>query len=286
MHMPRLPGPISMLVTLLACLLLPLALVSSWLATTVSDTDAYVETVTPLASDPEVLSAVRSELHTVAVRAMARTPAAGQETNRVDAAIERVTADERFSKVWAEGNRQVHEQVISVLDDDNSRVDTSSGVVSVDLSGLVGTLVDRLDASGVRTPADVRNVDATIALMKTSDLEQLRSGYQLLDTLGFWLPVIWVLLVVLLLLTARRRLAAVGHLAVGSLVTLALLAILLAVARGLVTDRSPDPGLARAVWDVVLDPLWNGLWALVVAAVVVLVVRIVLGVVLRTRTAR
>lgn len=286
MRIPRLPGPISILVTLVACLLLPLALVSSWMATTVSDTDAYVETVTPLATDPEVLSAVRSELHAVAVRAMAKAPAAGQESSRVDAAVERATADEHFSQVWAEGNRQVHEQVIAVLEDDSSRVDSSSDVVSVDLSGLVATLVDRLDASGIRTPADVRNVDATVPLMKTSDLEELRSGYQLLDALGFWLPVIWVLLVVLLLVTARRRLAAAGHLAVGSLVTLALLAITLAVGRGVVTDRSPDPGLARAVWDVVLDPLWNGLWALVVAAVVVLAVRIVVGVVLRTRTAR
>ncbi len=83
MRIPRLPGPISFLVALLACLLLPLALVSSWTATTVSDTDAYVETVTPLASDPVVLKVVRRELNTVAIRAMARTPVAGQETGEV-----------------------------------------------------------------------------------------------------------------------------------------------------------------------------------------------------------
>lgn len=284
MHIPRLPGPISFLLVLVACLLLPLALVSSWTASTAGDTDAYVETVTPLASDPDVLEAVRAELRVAATKALDKTPAAGQETNEVDRAIVRVTGDERFRQIWAQGNRQVHEQVLAVLEDDSSHVRASDGFVTVDLNGLVATLVDRLDTAGIPTPTEARGIDATIPLMKSSDLEKLRGGYQLLDTLGFWLPVAWVLLVVLVLLMARRRLAALGHLALGSLLTLGILAVALAVARGLVTERSPDQELAQAVWDVVLDPLWATLWIALLVAAGVLVARVLLGVVLRGRS--
>lgn len=286
MHIPRLPGPISFLLVLVACVLLPLALVSNWTASTVSDTDDYVETVTPLASDRAVLTAVRKELKIAAVRAMDRTPAAGQQTSQIDDAIRRVIGGEQFRKAWAAGNRQVHEQVIAVLEDDSSRVDTADGVVSIDLRPLVSSLVERLDANGIPTPTEVRNVDASIALMKTSDLDKARGGYNALDALGLWLPVIWVVLVALILLTARRRLPSLGHLAVGSLLTLAILAGGLVVARQLVSERSPDEPLAQAVWDVVLDPLWTTLWVTAIVAGAVLVLRIVLGLVWRTARPR
>ncbi|QIX25363.1 hypothetical protein ncot_01240 [Nocardioides sp. JQ2195] len=286
MHLPRLPGPLSFLLVLVACVLLPLALVSSWTATTVSDTDEYVETVTPLASDRAVLTAVRKELKVVAVRAMATTPLAGQQTSQIDAAIRRVIESERFRTAWADGNRQVHEQVIAVLEDNSSRVDTADGVVSVDLGPLVSRLVDQLDANGIATPAEVNDLDASIPLMKTSDLEQARGGYQLLAALGFWLPVTWIALVVIVLLLARRRVAALGHLAIGSLLTLGILAAGLVLARQLVTERSPDGPLAQAVWDVVLHPLWTTLWVAAIVAGAVLVLRIVLGLVLRTARPR
>lgn len=284
MHIPRLPGPITFLLVMVASLLLPLALVSSWTEATVTDTDQYVETVTPLASDPVVLKTVRKELRAVAIRAMAKTPAAGQQTATVDEAVRRVTADRRFHQAWAQGNRQVHEQVISVLEDDNPNVETGDGVLRINLGNLSDTLVVRLNEAGIKTPSDVSTGHTSIPLLKTSDLDKARSGYQLIDTLGFWLPVGWLILVGLLLLTARRRLATVGRLAIGSVVTLGVLAAGLGVGREFVTRQSPDRGLAEAVWDIVMHSLWTGLWSLMIAAGVVLAVRVLLGLVLGHRS--
>src|SRR3954454_7702477 len=42
----------------LACLLAPLSVLAVWSSTTVSDTDRYVQTVAPLAKDPDVQAAV------------------------------------------------------------------------------------------------------------------------------------------------------------------------------------------------------------------------------------
>ena len=46
------------LFAVLASLILPVALASAWLSTVVTDSDAYVDTVGPLASDPTVQQAV------------------------------------------------------------------------------------------------------------------------------------------------------------------------------------------------------------------------------------
>ncbi|KQY57092.1 MULTISPECIES: hypothetical protein [unclassified Nocardioides] len=280
-HVPRLPGPLTFLLVLIAALLLPLALVSSWTAAVVTDTDEYVETVTPLAEDPHVLAGVRRELEIAAVRAMARTPAAGQQTTQVNRVIKQVTSDRRFRTVWASANRTVHQQAIAVLENDNSNVDTSGSYVTIDLEPLVTYLERDLDRSGIPTP---RVAGATfINVMKTSDLEKFRSGYVAIDRLGYWLPIAWVVLVIVLLLTARRRLATLGRLAVGSIITLLLLAAVLSVARDRVVERSPDEDLLGAVWDTLASSLWTSLWTLVIVAAATLLVRIVVGVVLRTR---
>lgn len=283
MRIPRLPGPITFLLVVLASVLLPLALVSGWTAATVTDTDEYVETVTPLASDPVVLKTVRRELRTVAIRAMATTPAAGKQTRKIDEAVLRVTSDRRFHLVWAQGNRQVHKQIVSTLEGTNPNLATGDGVVRIDLGPLAGDLVARLNAAGIATPADVSAVSTSIPLVRTSDLDQARQGYRVIDTLGFWVPIGWVILVVVLLLSARRRLATIGRLAIGSILMLGVLAAGLGVARELVTRQSPDRGLAEAIWDVVLHSLWTGLWALMIAAAVVLLIRMILGLVVGRR---
>lgn len=280
MRFPRLPGALTVLLVLLASVLLPLALVSNWTATTLSDTDEYVATVRPLATDPAVLDAVRDELDAAAARALDRTPAAGQESGQIDEAIRRVTSDDRFEQAWAQGNRQLHQQALAVLEDDDPRVSTRDGMVSIDLSGLLTTLQNRLDAEGLATPVDLSNLDATVPVMKRSDLAQVRGVYHLVESLGFWLPLAWVAIVALVLLTARRRLATLGHLAIGALVTLAMLAMLLIVTRIVATEMSPDQELTEAIWDVVLAPLWTWLWIGAAVAAVVLVARIVAGVLL------
>src|SRR5512139_3518653 len=49
----------------LACVLAPLSVASVWASTELSDTDAYVETVAPLADDPAVQTAIANEITTV-----------------------------------------------------------------------------------------------------------------------------------------------------------------------------------------------------------------------------
>ena len=74
-RLPRLPAPrrvragwwrptIAALLVVIAALCAPAAVVARWARDEVSDTDRYVATVTPLASDPAVQSAVINRITT------------------------------------------------------------------------------------------------------------------------------------------------------------------------------------------------------------------------------
>ena len=111
--------------------------------------------------------------------------------------------------------------------------------------------------------------------MDADQLTKARRAYDTLDTLGFWLPLVWAALVLLTLLAAHRRLAATAELAVASLVTLGLLALVLVFARDVLTEDLPQRDVAMAVWDVVVSSLWR---AVEVGAVVLAVLAVVAAV--------
>ena len=111
--------------------------------------------------------------------------------------------------------------------------------------------------------------------MDADQLAKARRAYDALDTLGFWLPLLWAALVLLTLLLARRRLATTAKLAAASLLTLGLLALVLLFARDALTEDLPQRDVALAVWDVVVASLWR---AIEVCAVVLAVVALVAAV--------
>jgi hypothetical protein len=89
--------------------------------------------------------------------------------------------------------------------------------------------------------------------------------------------------VLLTLLLARCRLATAARLAVASLVSLGLLALVLVFAREVLTEDLPQRGVATAVWDVVVASLWR---AIEIGAAVLAVGAVVSAVLARVLSAR
>jgi len=268
---------------LLAAVLLPLSVLSVWTHEVVSDTDRYVETVTPLADDDEVRAAAVKELEREALQLAATSGATlppGTDA-LVHLVVQRVVAGPTFRKAWVEANRAAHEQLVAVLEDRTSARLDSEGRVSIDLDAVFGTVAQDLAAQGLVDADAASKVDASFAVMDADQLAKARRAYDALDTLGFWLPLVWAALVLLTLLLARRRLAATARLAVASLVTLGLLALVLLFAREVLTGDLPQRDVAMAVWNVVVASLWRaievGAAVLAVAAVAAAVMAGVLG---------
>ena len=273
----------SLLAGLLAAVLLPASLLSVWVDGVVSDTGRYVETVAPLADDDVVKTAAVEQLDREALQLLVGaggTLPAGGET-LVHLVVSRVVDSPAFRTVWVQANRAAHDQLVAVLEHRSDVVLDRDGRVSIDLNPVLATIATNLAAQGLTVP-DPSTVDASFPVMSAHQLAKARRAYDIVETLGFWLPVAWLTLVALTLLLARRRLAATARLAVVSLLALGLLAVALSFARDAVSENLTQPDVARAVWDVVVASLWHELELCAGVLVVVALVTAVLSAVLPT----
>jgi hypothetical protein len=275
------------LFAVLALLLLPLAMTSGWLAAVVTDSDSYVDTVGPLASDETVQREVAERLERLAVETVENATGAnvsGRNRELVASTVQDVVASEQFASLWRSANREAHRQAIRLLESD--RTVTADGRVVVDLAPVYDAVVRSLDQRGLVNAAVAPQVDATVPLARASDIDQVQAVYELLDAAGFWLPIAWLVLVVATLLVAPQRLRALAWLAWGSIGGLLLLAIGLLLARGAVVSElgsSDDDELVRAIWDVLVSRLY---WAIGIGFLIAVVVLVVCGLLGRRRTTR
>jgi tetrahydromethanopterin S-methyltransferase subunit D len=261
---------VAALTGLVAALLLPVSLLSVWVHDVVSDTDTYVETVTPLADDEVVKAAAVTELQREAMQLFGTTGAGLPAVQQlVRAAVERVVESPAFRTAWIQANRVAHDQVVAVLEGKGQANLDDRGLVTIDLEPVFHAVAQNLADAGVPGADRIASLHASIAVMDADQLARARRAYRVLDALGLWLPVAWAVLVALTLVLARRRLAATAKLAVASLLALGLFALALVAARYSVTKDLPQRDVARAVWDVVAASLWR---QLEVAAIVLAIV--------------
>ena len=276
---PVLRSPVAALTGLLAAVLLPLSVLSVWTDGVVSDTDKYVETVTPLADDDTVKAAAVKELEREAMQLAATTggPLPPGTEDLVHLVVQQVVDGPTFRTAWEQANRSAHEQLIAVLEDrSNARLD-DEGRVSIQLATVFSAIAQNLAEQGLVDADRAADVDASFAVMDADQLAKARRAYDALDTLGFWLPLVWAALVLLTLLLARRRLATTAKLAAASLLTLGLLALVLLFARDALTEDLPQRDVALAVWDVVVASLWRAIQVCAAALLVVALVAAVLA---------
>ena len=229
------------LFALLAALILPAALASAWLATVVTDSDAYVETVGPLASDPTVQRAVADSLESTAATTVENTTGRSLDAgtrDQVAAAVGQAVESQEFETAWRTANRTAHREAVRILEQDESdRRVTEDGRVLVDLGPVYDTVILTLDQEGLVNAAAMPSVAVSVPLIRASDLDRAETVYNLLDAAGFWLPALWLVLVVLTLLLATERRRAAVWLALGTIGGLLLLVVGLLIARTVLVEE-------------------------------------------------
>jgi hypothetical protein len=269
-------GTVSGLTALLAALLLPMALTSVWTAERVTDTDGYVAAVGPLADDPEVQQALTDRLEQYAAAVVGLDQLGEVQRQAVRPAIRTAVAtavtSSSFRPVWEAANRAGHGELLRALRDDRA-----ADVTPLDLAVVIDSVLDAMRAQGL----PLRDVPPP-ALVFTPDQRQVRAaqgGYQALDASRTWLPVLWVVLVVVTLVVARRRLRVLAILAGASLVSAALVWPVLGGMRtaALRSVTEADRDLAGAVWDAVTRSLERGVLVAVIISAVALLGAVVLS---------
>ena len=220
-----------------SCLLAPLSVVSVWARSEVTDTDRYVDTVAPLAHDPAVQQAVTTNITNLvfqyvdvqgitnqALTAIASRdivpPAVGSQLQALagpiadgvksftEDRVAQVVSSDAFGQAWEQANRTAHQQLVAALTGESSSVTIQNNTVSVNVADLVATVKQRLIDSGFTLAEKIPAVNASFTVFESADLPKVQKAFNLLDTLGYWLPFILVALAGLgIYLAPNHRLA-------------------------------------------------------------------------------
>jgi hypothetical protein len=145
----------------LAALTTTFAVTGAWVRRTTIDTNHWVDTVGPLASDPKVQAALAqwstdqlSQLIDVQGYVADALPRRGQIlagpiASAVNGFIEteatKFFASDAFAKLWVAANREVHARVVKVLKGDSQVVTTQSGKVVIDFMPLLLRILQNVD---------------------------------------------------------------------------------------------------------------------------------------------
>jgi hypothetical protein len=214
---------VAVLLIVLGCVLAPLAGVAVWARNQVTNTDRYVATVAPLASDPAIQNAVADKitaqvftyidvkgLTTQALDALTSqglAPRLGDQLRAlavpIDNGVEsftrtqvgKVVQSQAFADAWVQANRAAHEELVKALTGEGGgAITVENDTVTLNMAAFVQVVKERLTASGFALAARIPQVNASFVLFQSDDITKARSAFKLLNTLGNWLPVIALVL--------------------------------------------------------------------------------------------
>ncbi|MFF5920745.1 hypothetical protein ACFY8C_20735 [Streptomyces flavochromogenes] len=263
----------------IGCLLVPLGIVAAWTSDIVGDTDRYVATVAPLASDADVQAAVANRVTGAVMEhidleallegvAPEQRPLLAKALGKLGGSLESavssfvhdkaqdVVASDAFETVWTDANRAVHTALVRALTGSgDGAVQINNDTVTVDLAPVIERVKERLVDAGLTVAAKIPEVHTDFTVVKSEDIGKVKTGFRLLQVMGLWLPVIAVLLVVagVLLSTHRRRTVIAS--AIGVAVAALVLGIALTVFRTVYLNALPDTvsqPAAGSVYDALI----------------------------------
>ena len=293
---------VAALLIVLACVLAPLSVVAIWTRNQVTNTDRYVQTVRPLARDPAIQNAIADQitaqvftyidiegLTTQAVDALAgrgldprvadqlqafAVPIANGVRGFTRSQVGNVVASDAFADAWVQANRVAHEQLVKALTGEGGgAVTVENDTVSLNLSAFIQTVKQRLVESGFTLAARIPEVNASFVLFQSADITRARNAFNLLNTLGIWLPIITLVLLVIGVYVAKDHRRALVGAGVGVAIGMVVLGLGLAVFRAIYLDAVPAQVLphdaAAVLYDTIVRFLRLGLRTILVLALVV-----------------
>jgi hypothetical protein len=250
------------------------SLVAVWARAQVLDTDAWVETVTPLAADPAIQVAVADRVTSLlaeqiqrddATRSALADVAGGASMAIVLDFVDRTVLDfvrsSEFQGFWVSANEIVHRRAIEALTGDNEGlIFLENGQLILDLNPIISEVQTRLNDAGLDVVNRIR-IDperATFVLFESDSVRRAQGAIELLDILGIVLPIVTIVALAGCLLVAERPWPMVIRAGVGTAVTMALALVVLSVVRDQYIDAlntGRDVDALAAAFDIVIRTL-------------------------------
>ena len=276
------------LTAVLACASVP----ALYLRSELLDTDRYVATVAPLASDPAIQAEISNkvttqiteavdvegitrdamtELANAAPRAAAvitgLAPAIAEQTKSlIHSAVSKFVAGPQFQDLWIQVNRAAHQGLV------NLATGNTGGTVSIDETGtvtistkdIIARVKTQLVEQGVDIATRIPEVDAQITLLQSPELARASEVIRTLDSTAPILAWMTVLSAVGAIAVAPRgwRRRTTSRLGLALAVAMAVLALGLAIGLDIFLRTIPSatvsPAAAQSLVETLLTPLRTG----------------------------
>jgi len=286
---------LSIVLLVLGCVLAPIGVTAGWAKNLVTNQDAYLEAVSPLITNPVIISAaeartvaaiddaitnlqiadkISDELQSLGLPPKLATLATGylatfraDITTAITKMVDELFNSPKLATLWDNANAKAHSDFVQIMQG------TSPGklhTVNVDLSSAVTEIKQKLASSGVAWASQIPDIPVVFNIAGNADVQQIAGYYDLLDTLGTWLPIIAILLLVISVLIAPSRLGGLSKAAGWLAFSMVVLTVgLLAGRQWLVSQAPLQPGVTEAFTRQLTVNLQSTIRTIVIVAAVV-----------------
>jgi hypothetical protein len=286
--------------TIIGALCLTLAVPAIWARNQVLNTDRYVATMEPLATNADVQASVEAAINRqIAARldigafveealppeaARLQAPIESAVSGLISTAVHRAVTSDAFATLWTAANRTAHTQLVGILtgEDEGKAVTVENGAVLLNLAPVVEEVKTRLVTAGLGIASNIPAVGATIEIARLEGVDRAQQAVRWLDTLATWLPWLGLLFLVGAVALARgRRRRALLWAALSTAIGLLLLRLVMVALREVYLDRMPTdvmtPQASAYVFDTATRFLRDGIRLVFIVALVVAAIAVLLG---------
>jgi hypothetical protein len=212
----------SVTLAIVGVLLCIVSVVAVWSRNQVLDTDRYLKSVVPLASDPVIQDEVAAKVATaindhldaeslakeaLPPRAQVLAPAlAGAAEAFVTRTTSTFVHSDAFVELWTQLNRVGHDELVTLLTGDKSDItQISDGELRLDLGQVVEAVKARLAAAGLTVVSRIPPITLVVDVADAKGVQKARTYVKILDQVATWLPILAILLLGAAVALARRR---------------------------------------------------------------------------------
>ena len=299
---------LSVVLLVLGCVLAPLGVTAAWAKNLASSQDAYMEAVGPLISDPVIINAAENKIVggiDTAITNLNLSDKVGQElqslglpprvaslattylatfrsdiTNAITKLVDQVLSSPKLVTVWNEANIKAHSIFVQIMQGQNP---TRLSSINLDLSSAVSEVKQKLSGAGVQWASQIPDVPIVFNLTGNADVQQISGYYDTLLTLGTWLPIIAIVLLLLSIVLAPSRLRGLSRAGGWLAVSMLVLVVALIAGREYAISQVPaQPDVTQAFTRQLTVNLQNTIRIVLVVGAVIAVLAWMFG---RSRSA-
>src|SRR5215475_3636702 len=294
-------APLATVLIVVGCLLAPLSVFAVWTANQVSNTDRYVANVAPLIHEPSVQRAITDDITrqiTTRLNVKGLTEqAASALTQRgltrvgsllnnfsaqiasatygfIHTQVAKIVASPQVANLWVQVNRRAHAQLVKALSGQGSgAVTISNNQVVLNLGPFINIVKRDLANRGLTIVTRLPNINPTLALFSAKYLVKAQTGYRLLNTLKWVLPILTLVLLALGVYVARSHRRALIGAGLGLAASMVVLGLGLTIFRGVYLNSVPPAVLpadaAAVLYDTLIRFIRDGLRIILVVGLII-----------------